>query len=591
MKNKSYYFSVIHPFNLPIALALSIFGEVKYIRKILGSFCFKRFIKRQFYTNYLEFVQAKENAFDYIHPHAEKVYTKVSGHKNGKFLFEKIVKDSERNFFARDLGQKCNARVIQHTSFFPNLGEQNPIIYLFLDILWAKSVLLCRAAMSIRLLLKFIILNTHYRKRSKKIIFTTEEGDDFIPTEENRKRDIFWPIHGGYINEGKILYLLPYNLKKQTKIFLDNQKVDYLSEGDLLQAIRYSVRLSILLKYIFLSIKSLLVFRYLKVKSIEFEVRQVLWKSFFQEVEAEALVSTNAHLWPVAIRTLSANSIGMKTIIWFYSGNEFTFSPHPDHRDFSLRNSACEVDEFWVWGNEQKNLFEARRLLNSSRPKVKVLAPLMWGNLCSITESPFQLRKELGLETSEFLFYIALFDNGNKPKEIQHRAEVCSSKDPSNCEMLFKILKEVILQYPNVRILFKLKRLSSLEYYSRNSEFHKLFGKDASSVIKKQIILLEEKIDPYLPTLVSNLCLGEPFSSPVIFARELGIKAFYFDQTKRARYAISENLIGSTFYEKESFKKAIDRAIESHDATFFLKDRIKKFDIYQKNISKAFQTI
>ncbi len=253
------------------------------------------------------------------------------------------------------------------------------------------------------------------------------------------------------------------------------------------------------------------------------------WIPLLHRFKPQVFLSSISASWPDLPAVAAANAVGVRTVLWFYGSNIFRYNSSSERlAELDIAHSVPVSKEIWVWSREAEIEYSRRHVrLPEFRPIFRIIGPVMCGNAGFLETSASLLRKNEGILEKPGDFFISVFDVPAITKIS--RARWGFGPAPYPIEMLDKFFADLIYlleEFPQVKLILKPKRTANDPTREYPPNMAKLWNPDESYVKNARVIALDHTADPYQAVAMADLCLGLPFTSPVLVAlnkRRLGL--------------------------------------------------------------------
>ena len=245
------------------------------------------------------------------------------------------------------------------------------------------------------------------------------------------------------------------------------------------------------------------------------------WIAAARALACGTYLTSVSSAWPEPPQVEALRKRGVRTINWSYGANTFCFSvSDASFRDLGLLRSVTAAAEVWVWTEAVEDWLRRRAL--GAPPAMRLIGPVMSGDSRWLARTPAAARAAYGLAEAPERRYVAVFDVPPVNKEMRlaigHGPTVYP---PAMLEQFFRDV-EGLLRLPEVTLIVKPKR--SLQDPRREfaDSMHELLASG-------RVIAVPHDIDPYIPVALADLCIGVPFTSPVIAGLYSGRGGLFHD--------------------------------------------------------------
>lgn len=260
------------------------------------------------------------------------------------------------------------------------------------------------------------------------------------------------------------------------------------------------------------------------------------WVVIANTKKPKAYLINISDLWPEPAAVAVMNSMGVRTIVWFYGMNLLRFSSHREElNDQEIRLSVIASRELWVWNSAVKSFFE-RRIVYPKDTKINITGPLMCGDIRTLKRGKKNLLDIIGARSKiESPFILGAFDVPTT--NLDARTSVGMGPNPYPIEALTQFylsLERLLVEFPNIIILMKPKKAFGQKHKQFSEAIFQLAGEESDWVKSGRVVLVDAKINPYTVVAASDCVVGVPFTSPVAVASWMKKPAFFYDPVKIA---------------------------------------------------------
>lgn len=251
----------------------------------------------------------------------------------------------------------------------------------------------------------------------------------------------------------------------------------------------------------------------------------------------------------------------VKTVFWYYynMGYKYFNSNLINSYNFELVEDCISLSEFrFCWSKIDINILKRRNLNYLFNEKINFLniGPVMLGNNRYNKNSPEEVRKLVKfIGNKECKIWITIFDVATfyPYKHTEHRWPI-GNHDEVSVDKFFNILIETMKKFPDVGFLYKPKR--SLEKHNRAwkvTDSHREFIKKDNKYKKnRQLVILENNVDPYLPILLCDHAVGMTFTSAITATNYFNKSSVYLDPSRKRNSQIYPHALNNIIITKKS---------------------------------------
>jgi hypothetical protein len=254
----------------------------------------------------------------------------------------------------------------------------------------------------------------------------------------------------------------------------------------------------------------------------------VPWLAAARAFRCRTYLTSVSNAWPEPPPVEALGSAGVRTVNWSYGANTFCFSvADPSFRDVGLLRSVSSAAEVWVWNEGVERWLQARSL--GPLPAIRLIGPVMSGDARWLGRTPRAARAAYGLRESPESRYVAVFDVPPVTRDVRlaigHGPSVYAQ---GMLEQFFKDI-ERLLEQPEIVLLLKPKR--SLKDAQRDfaDSMQRILDPASPWCRSGRVVALPHDIDPYIPVALADVCVGVPFTSPVVAGIESGRGGIFHD--------------------------------------------------------------
>jgi len=250
------------------------------------------------------------------------------------------------------------------------------------------------------------------------------------------------------------------------------------------------------------------------------------------------------------------NEIGVRTVLYSYSGNSHLFSdikPDGDFRNITFANILAS--KLVVWNENYKDYALRHPQANTD---IQVIGPLMDGDENVCRTKSVSLRSKIGIEETEsrrHLRYISIFDIPAFSKSTSLDNSLFPYAYTEDYVLAFlKDIMKLWEECQDVSLVFKPKRDIASGQYSHNNEYLDIVETLRNS---ERAIIVSDTINPWLPVAISDLCIGMPFTSPSWAAMHYGIPGLFHDPAGIAAHHEYERIEQFTSHNYEQLNSKV----------------------------------
>jgi hypothetical protein len=260
----------------------------------------------------------------------------------------------------------------------------------------------------------------------------------------------------------------------------------------------------------------------------------VPWLAAARALQCRTYLTSVSNAWPEPAPVEALRSAGVRTVNWSYGANTFCFSvADRSFKDLGLLRSVSAAAEVWVWNEGVGSWLQARSL--GPPPAIRLIGPVMSGDARWLGRTPRAARAAYGLPESPESRYVAVFDV--PPVTRGMRLAIGHGPSVYAQGMLEQFFKDVegLLEQQEIVLLLKPKR--SLKDAQRDfvDSMQRILDPASPWCRSGRVVALPHDIDPYIPVALADVCVGVPFTSPVVAALESGRAGVFHDPLNELR--------------------------------------------------------
>jgi hypothetical protein len=229
-----------------------------------------------------------------------------------------------------------------------------------------------------------------------------------------------------------------------------------------------------------------------------------------------------------AVPLLSA--AGIHTIVWQHASVGFSHGWGAHFKNLVLEQSVFASSVVCVWTPADKHQLIDRALLEPPNgPTLSIIGPLMPGDSRWLRRPPIEARQALGLDERPGRRIISVFDLPTFMHGFRRQYRIPVERISQETQQaFFEDMLAALLQFSEVDIVLKPKRRDDPRIYV-GRVLRELSDPESCWRKSRRLFLLNPDVDPYLPIAVADLCIGMPFTSPIVAAINAGLPAFWYD--------------------------------------------------------------
>lgn len=362
----------------------------------------------------------------------------------------------------------------------------------------------------------------------------------------SEKRSFCWIIDGNYITNKDVVFLMPM---VDEKVMQEITSSPY--QAFTISSLYMFIPKDIIwkcLKNLFALAPGLFIFSLLKYENMvksHYTCSILLYKPLVLYLKPACYITSMSNTGSEIPAIEYFNVMNIRTIMYAYSANVYlpiNSSYKTDFKAIFIANamSCCMV----VWHEQFKKYVEEHP---QGGLDVKVIGPLMSGNekVCQEEKSWRSIYIAERNKKGKDLKNITVFDEATatKPWNRQNNTHDLYPNlyNDEYCTAFMKDMVRLLDDFDNILLLFKPQRSLTKKKFSYSPEFREIEGSIRNN---ERGIILADDINPWIPVALSDMCIGIPFTSPVMAAWHYGKPALFHDPSGIARqhryHAVSE---------------------------------------------------
>jgi polysaccharide biosynthesis PFTS motif protein len=593
--SKQFLIYKLNEFNYPVALILSLFGDILVFKK---SFFFIKGLplktKEVFFENKEESLDLRSGALKEITPYKDtiKSYFNTGNNKYDNILIQRLLLNFEEVYFCSRFVERLDKTKITYVvksfeySFFEKFLSYKAksfltILSTFLSLLEKKLQIHVK---SISLLAN--ILRSLSKKRInlpdiENIDYVSGDISGFDHAEDEGEKDFLWPVRNNLFDSSKTLFLTNSKPSKETTNWIKKHNCTSLFIQDNILCLSISDRFAILLNLIFINIKSLFSFNYTSLVKMDWDLKVLIWDKFWKVVNPKFYFSSTSTLKLESPQTSVCDRNGIQAVNWAYANNEMLFSEDKSNFDgLSVRGSVFSAHKILLWDSKVQELFAARKLYDDNYPTFHTIGPLMFGSTEIFNWDTKKVLNKLEMPNiKEDNFVITFFEDPVVERETEINLLIYKATTQKMIDDTFEVLLDLINKYPHTYLVFKAKKPNFKKFYTTEA-FDKLINHERCSIVPPNV-------NQYLPFLITDLAIALPISSSIEIGEALKIPSVHYLPTDKKFGTFKNYYSNSIVQNYEEMEKVLTKSFDLVTQTRNRKnDIISNFNI-MNNIKNA----
>lgn len=594
VKPRVLFVRCLHPVNLPILFLASFIFRVIYWRTegIKFHWLLKRFevIDPAEYFTFDEYSSLSKKIYDSwkadVQNWSPKIFPewKVSGLKIDwrSCLFQWMAIDFEAQSFFVNLIEHWGKKNISekrcymagsysiywlhHTKIEPLPPPGVPTISFFfwLDLGWQYALCLMRIAY--QLFFHLLTLKKFATVRGKNYRFLWMGISPVEMADGPGKIDFSFLCQRGLISPQDCLYILPIKPTGATLAWLSKNKIHWATNSSIYSWLTFRQKIVAILSLITTTIKGFSPRKNWMFAPIlfEFTLKIQPWLLLAQVLRVEVQLNSISQCWPESPIVAAMNALGIRTVNWAYGANTFGYSStDSSFEDLNVMRSVSVAREVWVWNKTVAEWLHGRSILSvTPEPDIRLIGPVMSGDARFVQKTPSEVRQVYGIPERDGAKFIAVFDVPPVNKKIRLQIGHGPTQYPLEMlEQFFEDLCMVLEKFPETNLIIKPKRSlqDSKREYAKG--MYRFVDPDGIYRKQKRVFLLEYDIDPYVPVAMADLCVGLPFTSPVVVGLNNGRHGIYHDPLGSVRYFRPKEMQAAVTHGQEELLSRIGECL------------------------------
>lgn len=352
-----------------------------------------------------------------------------------------------------------------------------------------------------------------------------------LTTDPNR-RFFPWIVDGKHIGQEEVLFILPQDANRKARPDLHSSSYQAFTIPELYRLIPNRILLGcvrdlfvFMARYIVLAPKSLA-----SIRKADYFARIMRLKPLVQHFGPACYVTSLSRMGNEDPATVYLNSIGVKTVMYSYAANGYLFGNGDCTCDFrDVYYAHILASRLVVWHKDFEEFIQRHP---QEKLKIEAIGPLMSGEESVFESPPDLLRTTMGIRPPndrDGLRYISCFDVAAKSTAFKLSNPFYPSPYTEEYSLAFlRDMMRLLEDFDNLALVFKPKRNLVGPTSSYASEFHDLLARLRNS---GRGFVLDDDINPWVSIAVADLCIGMPFTSPVLAGMHYGIPGLFHDPT------------------------------------------------------------
>lgn len=399
------------------------------------------------------------------------------------------------------------------------------------DVLW--EVLLSMRQVGVALIRCLAPRKQHPALRSRQFdyLFTGVASPD--RAFRKQELDFAFMARRGLLPAGKCLFVLGRELNASQKSAFESTGAAAVSLADFAGALSFRQRLSTSVATICAVWRAFVHGSYARDVLPRMLARAVPLYALAHSTGVRVVVNglDDGLLDPPAVPLLAA--AGVRTVTWQHSLIGFAHgSSGTGFRNLVLEQAVSAAETHCVWVPACMAMLRDREMpVGAMGRDIRIIGPAMSGDSSWLNRSSGEARAALGISSKPGAKVVAVFDIPTFKLGLKrnYRVPIERIPEPAHEGFYLGILK-LLHELPDVTVLVKPKRGADPRFHS-GSAFSELVDPDQGWVRSGRVHLVSSHVDPYLPVAAADLCIGMPFTSPVVVSLNAGRPAFWYDQT------------------------------------------------------------
>ena len=378
--------------------------------------------------------------------------------------------------------------------------------------------------------------------------------------ETDLELDFSWWIRRQFLDPETTLFILPSRPPAPVQARLAQLSIFWISERSLGSLITSYEKLKILFLISLTVLKTIFSLNPMTSMKAWAEARSEIWGLLFRKTSTTRLISSLSESWPENPELNSARLCGARIINWNYAGSSFGYAKTiVPFQDLALWRSVTTADEDWTWMKAHTEVIANRQLM--TKPEFVEVGPMMCGDMSWLQLGPGEARAKFKI-AQDGSVYLAVFDIPLFVREMRARRGYGPYTLLAMQEGLYSACIAAITRFPKLKLIIKRKRIQNAEYEFPES-LANLLNPASQWIQNSRIHLLDAKTDPYIPIAMADISLAAPFTSPVILSDMLGKPSFYYDESGFAVHSFHETFSKITYNQEDALLSAVGKAYEA----------------------------
>lgn len=377
--------------------------------------------------------------------------------------------------------------------------------------------------------------------------------------------DITFLAERRLIKTGECLYILPSNPTPEARKYLAKKEVHWSTKRACISWLTLSERFYTACSLFWTAFQGIIHLRnrYALPVLMQYCFRMLAWIPVAKTLKPDVYLTSVSCCWPEDPEISVMNALGIRTVNWSYGANTFGFAHNNPHfEDLGVMRSISVAQEIWIWNASVAEWLGARKIFsNGATGAVRMTGPVMCGDASWLDKAPDEVRRLHHIDSEEDVLYISVFDV--PPVNEEQRLQLGHGPTPYPLEMLeqfFMDITEILRQFPSVRIIVKPKRALDDPKGGRDFASNMLRLIEPNGIYRRdgRVLLLEPDIDPYVPIAMADICIGVPFTSPVLVGIKSGRQGVFHDPLSSILYFAPKAMQSLVTHGRQELMQRLD---------------------------------
>ena len=347
------------------------------------------------------------------------------------------------------------------------------------------------------------------------------------------RRSLFWLVDGNAVSVQDVVYLLPFGTSRIIAASL--RRSPYRVAAGLMELYRALPR-RVLVRNLVQALTALpsLVTQAFSgwegALHARYRCTALLARPIQEQYRFQCYISSVSAIGHEPLVVDYFNAAGVPTVMYSYSANPYRFGRDTCRCDFrTVEYAHIAARHVVVWHQRLQRFFHAHP---QDGAQFHALGPLMAGEDAVLRVAPAALLASYTPHSgtlSDGLVRVCVFDEAALTPSLRSaRGLYPSHYTPTYSAAFLRDMVRLLEELKGVQLIFKPQRSFTKPKFSYADEFVSLTERLRRH---PRAAVLPDDVNPWVPIALADICVGMPFTSPVLAGWHHGIPGFYHDPT------------------------------------------------------------